>query len=173
MQQGRLSMEQIDPADLSPGEFIQHVRDAVEKRGARMVIMDSLNGFVNAMPGEQYLVLSMHELLAYLNQCGVVTIMVLSQTGVVGTGMSSPVDLSYLADNVMLFRYFEAAGRVRKALSVVKKRSGPHEDSIRELRMSSGRMQIGEPLSNFKGVLTGVPTYLGDEAMLGDRDAPA
>jgi len=137
-----------------------------------MVIIDSLNGFVNSMPGEQYLVLQMHELLAYLNQCGVVTIMVLSQSGLMGTAMSSPIDLSYLADNVMLFRYFEAGGRVRKALSVVKKRSGSHEDSIRELQMSRGRMTIGEALSGFHGVLTGVPTYVGDEGMLGDQDVP-
>jgi circadian clock protein KaiC len=169
IESGRLYMEQIDPADLSPGEFVQHVRDAVEKHKAGMVIIDSLNGFLNAMPGEQYLMLQMHELLAYLNQCGVVTLMVLSQAGLMGSAMSSPIDLSYLADNVMLFRYFEAAGRVRKALSVVKKRTGPHEDSIRELLMSRGQMSVGEPLSGFHGVLTGVPAYMGDESMLGDH----
>jgi circadian clock protein KaiC len=168
---GKLHIEQIDPAELSPGEFIQHVRDSVEKRGAKVVIIDSLNGFLNAMPGEQHLPIQMHELLSFLSQRGVVTLMVLAQAGLIGPTMSSPVDLSYLADNVMLFRYFEAEGRVRKAISVVKKRSGEHEDTIRELRMQQGRIVVGEALSGFRGVLTGVPTYVGSERMLGDKDA--
>jgi circadian clock protein KaiC len=167
---GMLHMEQIDPAELSPGEFVQRVRDAVEKKNARVVIIDSLNGFINAMPGEQHLAIQMHEVLAYLSQLGVVTIVVLSQAGLMGAGMTSPVDLSYLADNVMLFRYFEAEGRVRKALSVVKKRSGMHEDTIRELQMTNGRLMIGEPLSGFRGILTGVPAYVGSERMLGKDD---
>jgi circadian clock protein KaiC len=168
---GKLHMEQIDPAELSPGEFVQHVRDTVETRNARMVIIDSLNGFMNAMPGEGHLPLQMHELLAFLNHRGVLTLLVLSQAGLMGTNMTTPVDLSYLADNVMLFRYFEAAGRVRKALSVVKKRSGPHEDTIRELTMGNGCITIGEALAGFRGVLTGVPTYVGSEQALRDNDA--
>jgi circadian clock protein KaiC len=163
-----LQMEQIDPAELSPGEFIQHVRDTVEK-GARVVVIDSLNGFINAMPGEHHLAIQMHELLAFLNKKGVVTILVLAQAGLMGAAMTSPVDLSYLADNVMLFRYFEADGRVRKALSVVKKRSGAHEDTIRELNMNEGRINIGDALHGFRGVLTGVPTYVGSERLLGDK----
>lgn len=168
---GKLHMEQIDPAELSPGEFVQHVRDTVETKDARMVIIDSLNGFMNAMPDEAHLPLQMHELLAFLNHRGVLTILVLSQAGLMGANMTTPVDLSYLADNVMLFRYFEAAGRVRKALSVVKKRSGPHEDTIRELTMAKGCVTIGEALSGFRGVLTGVPIYVGSEQALRDTDA--
>lgn len=170
---GRLRMQQIDPAELSPGEFIQHVRDAVEKHCAKVIIIDSLNGFMNAMPGEQHLVLQMHELLAFLNQRGVVTILVLSQPGLMGTAMASPVDLSYLADNIMLFRYFEADGRVRKALSVVKKRTGYHEDTIRELTMTGDGLVVGKPLVSFRGILTGVPTYDGKGRMLEGADAPA
>jgi circadian clock protein KaiC len=172
IESGNLYMEQIDPAEFSPGQFIQHVRDSVEQLGAKVVIIDSLNGFINAMPGEHHLALQMHELFAFLNLHGVVTILVLSQVGLMGTATASPVDLSYLADNVMLFRYFEAAGRVRKALSVVKKRSGPHEDTIRELVMSDGRLFIGEALSAFRGVLTGVPTYVGSGRVPGGEDAP-
>jgi len=168
---GKLAIEQIDPAELSPGEFIQRVRDCVEKHGARLVVIDSLNGYLNAMPGEHHLAIQMHELLAYLNQRGVVTILVLAQSGMMGAAMTSPVDLSYLADNVMMLRYFEAAGRVRKAISVVKKRSGEHEDTIRELQMRGGRIIVGEPLAEFRGVLTGAPTYVGSERMLGSKHA--
>ena len=170
IQEGRIHLEQIDPAELSPGAFIQHVRDTVEKRGARVVVIDSLNGFMNAMPGEAHLALQMHELLGYLNHRGVVSILVLSQAGLMGSAMSQPVDLSYLADNVMLFRYFEAMGRVRKALSIVKKRSGLHEDTIRELSMSGGSIAIGEALTGFRGVLTGVPTWAGNQKELGNAD---
>jgi circadian clock protein KaiC len=163
-------MEQIDPAELSPGEFIQHVRDTVEQQGARVVVIDSLNGFMNAMPDEAHLPLQMHELLGFLNHRGVLTILVLSQAGLMGANMTTPVDLSYLADNVMLFRYFEAMGRVRKAVSAVKKRSGPHEDTIRELTMADGCITIGEALAGFRGVLTGVPSYVGSERALQDSD---
>jgi circadian clock protein KaiC len=172
LESGRIRIKQIDPAELSPGEFIQDVRDSVERRNARIVVIDSLNAFMNAMPGEQHLVLQLHELLAFLNQRGVVTLMALAQMGLMGHAMTAPVDLSYLADNVMLFRFFEAQGRVRKALSIVKKRSGGHEDTIRELKMTDEGIVIGEPLSGFQGVLTGVPAYVGTEQMLGDRDAP-
>jgi len=168
---GKLHIEQIDPAELSPGEFIQRVRDSVEKDGARLIVIDSLNGYLNAMPGEHHLAIQMHELLAYLNQRGVVTILVLAQSGMMGAAMTSPVDLSYLADNVMMLRYFEAAGRVRKAISIVKRRSGEHEDTIRELQMRDGRIVVGEPLADFQGVLTGVPTYVGSERMLGSKHA--
>jgi circadian clock protein KaiC len=166
----RIHLEQIDPAELSPGEFIQHVRDTVEKKNARVVIIDSLNGFMNAMPGEAHLALQMHELLGFLHHHGVVSILVLSQAGLMGSSMNQPVDLSYLADNVMLFRYFEAKGRVRKALSVVKKRSGRHEDTIRELSMSDGCIAIGGALTEFRGVLTGVPTWVGTEQQLRSAD---
>jgi circadian clock protein KaiC len=171
MEAGRLHMEQIDPAELSPGEFIQHVRDTVELQGAKVVIIDSLNGFMNAMPDEAHLPLQMHELLGFLNHRGVLTILVLSQAGLMGANMTTPVDLSYLADNVMLFRYFEAMGRVRKAVSVVKRRSGPHEDTIRELTMANGCITIGDALTGFRGVLTGVPSYVGSERALQDSDA--
>ena len=163
---GKLTMEQIDPAELSPGEFIQHVREAVERDNAKVVVIDSLNGYINAMPGEHHLALQMHELLGFLNQRGVLTILVLAQAGLMGTNMTTPVDLSYLADNVMLLRYFEATGRVRKALSVVKKRSGRHEDTIREIHFGEGCISIGEPLEAFRGILTGIPVYTGSEATL-------
>jgi circadian clock protein KaiC len=171
VESGSIQMQQIDPAELSPGEFIQKVRRAVEEDGAKVVVIDSLNGFMNAMPGEQHLVLQMHELLAFLGQKRVVTILVLSQAGLMGTGMASPVDLSYLADNVMLFRYYEANGRVHKALSVVKKRGGYHEDTIRELTMSSEGLKIGPPLTDFRGILTGVPSSCADARTVEGRDA--
>jgi circadian clock protein KaiC len=125
-----------------------------------MIIVDSLNGYLNAMPEEKYLTAQLHELLSYLGQQGVVTIMTVTQSGMVGN-MNSPVDTTYLADNVILFRYFEASGRVRRALSVVKKRNGYHELTIRELELNEKGIVIGEPLADFHGVLTGVPTYVG------------
>ena len=169
--QGKLHIEQIDPAELSPGEFVHHVRDSVDKRGAKLIVIDSLNGFLNAMPGEANLAIQMHELLAFLNQRGVVTVLVLAQAGLMGSMMSTPVDLSYLSDNVMLFRYFEAGGRVRKAVSVMKKRSGKHEDTIRELMMGDSKIQVGEPLSSFRGILTGVPVYVGPNLRPEEADA--
>ncbi len=138
LESGKLLMEQIDPAELAPGEFIQRVRDTVDQLDAKVVVIDSLNGFLQAMPGEQHLSLQIHEMLGFLYQRGILTILVIAQSGLLGTSMTSPVDLSYLADNVMLFRYFEAEGRVRKAVSVVKKRSGWHEDTIREIQMTAG-----------------------------------
>lgn len=167
----KLHIKQIDPAELAPGEFVQHVRSAVEDHGAKVVVIDSLNGYLNSMVGEHHLAIQMHELLAYLNQRGVVTIVVLAQAGLMGAAMTSPVDLSYMADNVMMFRYFEAGGRVRKAVSVVKKRSGAHEDTIRELQMKEGRMIVGAALTQFRGVLSGVPTYVGSAKGLGKTDA--
>jgi circadian clock protein KaiC len=133
----------------------------VEKDNARVIVIDSLNGFLNAMSGEQMLVSHMHELLTFLNQRGVVTLLVLTLSGMLGPNMSVPVDMSYLSDNVLVLRFFEAAGRLRKAVSVVKKRSGPHKDTIHELSFSSGGITIGEPLTDFRGVMTGVPSLVG------------
>ena len=164
---GKLIVEQVDAAELSPGEFTHKVRACVEESGATTVIVDSLNGYQAAMPEEQNLVLHMHELLQYLNRRGANTFLTVAQHGLVGD-MKSPVDVTYLADTVVLLRYFEAAGRVRRAISVIKKRAGSHEDTIREYRISVEGIWIGEPLRNFQGVLRGVPmllpTELGAEA---------
>jgi circadian clock protein KaiC len=162
---GTVVARQIDPAELSPGEFIQQIRDAVERDGARMVVIDSLNGFVNAMPEEHFVIIQLHELLAYLGQLGVVTILINAQQGLIGQ-MQSSIDVSYLADTVILFRYFETRGEVRQAISVLKKRTGPHEHSIRELAIGKGGLHIGEPLRGFRGILTGVPVESSaDEAL--------
>lgn len=152
---GRVHVQQVDPSELSPGQFAAAVRSHVE-HGVRLVVIDSLNGYLHAMPEGQFLTAQMHELLAYLGQQGVTTIMVVAQHGLVGSAMAAPVDVSYLADSVLLFRYFEYAGEVRKAISVVKRRSGAHERTIRELRFD-GAIRIGEPLHHFRGVLTGTP----------------
>jgi circadian clock protein KaiC len=157
---GLIDIQQIDPAMLSPGEFMGRVRRAVE-RGTRVVVIDSLNGYLNAMPGEKYLVIQMHELLTYLAQQGVLTLVVMAQHGLVGRDQESPVDVSYLADVVLLLRYFEHGGRVRKAISVVKNRAGRHEDAIRELQIGPVGVRVGEPLTAFRGVLTGTPDYTG------------
>ena len=157
---GQLSLDQVDPAELSPGEFVCKVCRCVEESNARMIVIDSLNGLLNAMPGEALLTIQMHELLMYLNQCGVVTLMVMAQSGLVGP-MRDPADLSYLADNVLLLRYFEALGEVRKAVSVLKKRTGAHERTLREFRIIDSRVTVGEPLAAFQGVLTGIPVYRG------------
>lgn len=164
---GRVTVQQVDPAELSPGEFAHTVRAAVEQGGAAVVVIDSLNGYLQAMPDERFLTAQMHELLTYLNQHGVVTILVMAQHGFMGTAMNSPVDVSYLADTVVLLRYFEAAGAIRRAVSVIKKRTGAHEDTIRELRLSQSGIIVGKPLSEFQGVLTGVPSYSG-KATSGD-----
>jgi circadian clock protein KaiC len=154
---GQVRVQQIDPAELSPGEFAYLVRQAVEKDRARVVVIDSLNGYMNAMPEERYLTAQLHELLTYLGRQGVTTLMVVAQHGMLGSNMQSPVDTSYLADSVVLLRYFEYAGKVKKAISVVKKRSGEHEESIRELRFSREGIHLSEPLAQFRGILTGVP----------------
>ena len=161
-----IHLEQVDPAELSPGEFIYRIRRGVEEKRWRIVVIDSLNGLMNSMSEEQGLTVQLHELLSYLNQVGVASFMVLAQYGLLGGAMSSPADVSYLADNVLLLRYFEAGGEVRQAISVVKRRSGPHERSIREMRMSSGKLIIGEPLRDFVGVLTGTPEYKGGQPLL-------
>ncbi|MBV9087777.1 MAG: AAA family ATPase, partial [Acidobacteriaceae bacterium] len=164
---GKIVVRQIDPAELSPGEFISQVCRFVGDHQARVVVIDSLNGFLNAMPGESFLAVQMHELLAYLNQKGVASIMTLAQHGFVGTNMATPVDVSYLADSVLFFRFFEANGAVKQAISVLKKRSGGHERSIRELIFANGHIRVGASLADFRGVLTGVPTYVGGGEHLG------
>jgi circadian clock protein KaiC len=158
--QGLVSIQQIDPAEMAPGQFAQLVRDAVEKESVRVVLMDSLNGYLNAMPDERFLVLQMHELLSYLNQLGVLTLLVLAQHGLVGN-MQTPIDISYLSDAVIMLRYFEASGRVRRAISVLKKRSGTHENTIREFQLTPQGLRVGPPLIEFSGILTGTPTYVG------------
>ncbi len=157
---GQVRVQQVDPAELSPGEFAYMVRQSVEHDGARVVVIDSLNGYLHAMPDEHFLTAQLHELLTYLARQGVTTLMVVAQQGVVGMNMASPVDTSYLADSVILFRYFEYAGRVKKAISVMKKRSGAHEESIRELRFDGSGIHLSEPLTQLRGVLTGVPQEL-------------
>lgn len=160
MEQGRIAMRQIDPAELSPGEFVHLVRNAVENDNARIVVIDSLNGYLNAMPDERFLINHLHELLTYLGRRGVTTFLVAAHHGIVGSNMAASVDTTYLADMVILLRFFEHAGRVRKAISVVKNRSGPHEESIRELRMGRDGLSLSEPLTRFRGILTGVPVEL-------------
>jgi circadian clock protein KaiC len=164
---GHLRIQQIDPAEMSPGEFATVVRRSVEDDGARVIVIDSLNGYLNAMPDERFLILQMHELLSYLGQQGVLTILVLAQHGLVGP-MDTPVDISYLSDAVVMLRYFEVAGTVRRAMSVVKKRSGNHEHTVREFRLSQRGVQLGPPLVHFDGVLTGTPQYHGDPTPLFD-----
>jgi circadian clock protein KaiC len=161
MKDGLLRVRQVDPAELSPGEFTHIIRDEVETAGSRMVVVDSLNGYLHAMAQEQLVALQLHELLSYLRQRGVVTILVVALHGLVGQH-DAPIDVSYLADNVILMRYFEAHGRVRRAVSVVKKRTGQHEDTIRELAIEGSRMVVGPALDQFRGVLSGTPEYLGD-----------
>ena len=163
--EGRLFIEQVDAAELTPGEFSDRVRQCIEVHGVRTVVVDSLNGYEAAMPGEHALILHMHELLQYLNRQGATTFLTVAQHGLVGD-MATPVDVTYLADTVVLLRYFEAHGRVRRAISVVKKRTGAHEDTIREYRISSRGITIGEPLTNFQGVLRGVPTIVGQAPAL-------
>ena len=171
VQSGTVSIQQVDPAELSPGEFAIRVRRGVEA-GAKLVVIDSLNGYLNAMPGDRYLLGQLHELSSYLNQLGVVTILVLAQQGLV-TPTEPPVELSYLADSIIMIRYFQAAGEIKQSLAVVKKRSGHHEKTIRELRLESGRgVRIGEPLRDFNRVLIGAPEFSGNlEQILKSSDA--
>lgn len=164
---GCLLIEQVDAAELSPGEFAARVRDCVTSTGARTVIIDSLNGYQASMPEENYLLLHIHELLQYLNRQGATTFLTVAQHGLVGE-MRSPVDVTYLADTVLLLRYFEAMGTVRRAISVVKKRSGCHERTIREYEIDARGISLGEPLTQFQGVLRGVPHFVGDEGRLMD-----
>ncbi|CAO3436233.1 hypothetical protein [Azospirillum doebereinerae] len=169
---GLLRLQQIDPAELAPGEFAAHVRRSVERDGAKVVVIDSLNGYLNAMPDERFLILQMHELLTYLGQQGALTILVLAQHGLVGP-METPLDISYLSDAVLMLRYFEYAGSVRRALSVVKKRSGDHEHTIREFRLTKQGIDLGLPLRDFSGIFSGTPQYIGDKTPLMRDDADA
>lgn len=173
LETGMIRYQQIDPAELSPGEFIAGVRQSVEADGARIIIVDSLNGYLNAMPDERFLILQMHELLSYLGQQGVLTLLLLAQHGLVGP-METPLDISYLSDAVLMLRYFEFEGVVRRALSVVKKRSGAHEKLIRELRMGPSGIQLGPPLKEFSGIFSGSPVYTGNRIpdVLGGADGP-
>jgi circadian clock protein KaiC len=152
---GKIIVQQIDPGEMSPGELAARVKSLVES-GVSFIVIDSLNGYLHAMPAEKYLYIQLHELLTYLGQAGVTTMMIMAQAGLVGQ-MVAPADVSYIADSVMMFRYYEAGGRVHKALSVVKKRTGGHEDSIRELSFEGGTIRVSEPLVRFRGVMLGVP----------------
>jgi circadian clock protein KaiC len=178
MQSGLLTVQQVDPAELSSGEFAAIVRRAVDgtdttNTPAKVIIVDSLNGYLNAMPEEKFLTAQLHELLSYLGQQGVVTLMTVTQSGMMGSNMHSPVDTTYLADNVILFRYFESRGEVRRAISVVKKRSGKHERTIRELTITETGLNIGEPLVELHGVLTGTPSFVGAQANLTEKPGDA
>lgn len=156
---GFFKVEQVDPAEISPGELAHKIQNAVMRDKTKMVIIDSINGYLNAMPAERYLNLQLHELLSFLNQQGVITIMVLAQQGLVGS-MQTTVDLTYLADTVITIRYYEARGSVKQALSVIKKRSGSHERTIREIKIGKNGIEVGLPLTNMQGVLTGTPTFV-------------
>lgn len=160
---GNLQIEQVDAAELSPGEFAHRVRERVDSAEARTVVIDSLNGYQAAMPDENALVLHIHELLQYLNRQGATTFLTVAQHGLVGD-MKAPVDVTYLADTVILLRYFEAAGRVKRAVSVIKKRTGRHEDTIREYTIGETGLSLGHALVEFQGVLRGVPTFVGKDA---------
>jgi circadian clock protein KaiC len=168
---GLLVIKQVNPAELSPGEFAWLVRSEVEERGSRMLVIDSLNGYLASMPQEKQLLLQMHEMLSYLNQQGVVTFLINPQHGLLGTMSTGTLNVSYIADTIVLVRFFEAGGRIRKAISVLKNRSGAHEDTIRELRIDVRGVRVGEPLVEFSGVLTGTPQYIGAaNPLLEDRD---
>ena len=168
--QGSLILVQVDAAELSPGEFAHRVRDAVERRGASTVVIDSLNGYQQAMPDEQFLLLHLHELATYLNRRGVCSFVTVAQHGVLGE-MRTSVDMTYIADALLVLRYFEVRGRMLRAISVVKKRTGPHEDTIREFSITARAIEVGEPLTNLQGVLRGVPEFL-DPNLLGAAPLP-
>ena len=162
---GRIIVQQVDPAELSPGELAHRAIQLVREQGYTFVVIDSLNGYLQSMPAERYLYAQLHELLTYFGQCGVTTILLMAQAGIIGQQMS-PADVSYIADGVILLRYFEALGHVRKAISVIKKRTGRHESTIRELVFDETGLNVGAPLVNFRGVLTSSPDYFGDEEAL-------
>jgi circadian clock protein KaiC len=166
---GLLRVRQIDPVELSAGEFEWLIRRAVEDDGARLIVIDSLNGYYNAMAEEKLLSVQLHDLFSYLRQCGVAVVTTMTQHGFVGPHMDVPIDVSYLADAVLLLRYFEADGEIRKAISVPKKRSGRHENAIRELAMNSNGLRVGPPLRQFRGLLTGAPEYVGTSDTLLER----
>jgi len=159
---GMVSIQPVDPAELSPGEFAQLIRRAVEVHHVSVIVIDSLNGYMNAMPDEHFLAIQLHELLNYLGQLGVATLVIAAHRGLIGSQMSAPIDATYLADAAILLRYFEAGGEVRQAISIIKKRGGHHERTIREFRLDRGAIWVGKPLREFRGILTGVPTYDGE-----------
>jgi len=158
---GLITIFQVDPAQLQPGEFAHLVRRSVERDQTKVVVIDSLNGYLNAVPEEKFLLLHLHELLSYLGQNDVATILVFAQHGLIGANMVTTVDVSYLADCVILLRYYEAGGKLHKAVSVVKKRSGAHENTIREFAMSPLGLKVGAALEHFRGVLSGIPSFEG------------
>lgn len=168
---GHLDLHEIDPAEMSPGEFTALVCRGVIERNHSIVIIDSLNGYLQAMPQEHFLELEIHQLLSFLNQHVVLTLLVVAQHGLIGA-VESPIDLSYLSDAVLLLRFFEAEGKVRKAVSVMKKRIGTHEDTIRELHLSSRGLQVGQPLTDFQGIMSGIPTYVGSRPMIASAHDP-
>jgi circadian clock protein KaiC len=159
IESGAVSLQQIDPAELTPGEFVHAIRRAIDQRDAKVIVVDSLNGYMNAMAQERHLTIQLHELLMYLGQKGVATILIEAHHGLIGSQMTSAVDATYLADAVVLLRYYENRGAVHQAISVMKKRGGRHERTLREFRLDDGRISVGRALREFRGVLTGVPTY--------------
>ena len=171
---GQIVVRQLDPGQLSAGEMAAEISRQVEQENVRLLLIDSLNGYMNAMHEDRSVVLQLHELLSYLSQKDVLSIITVAQHGLVGEAVAAPLDISYLADTVVLLRYFEAGGAVRKAISVLKKRTGAHEDVIREFKIRDNRLEVGAPLSSFRGVLTGVPEYIGgDERLFGAGGGPA
>ncbi len=168
LEAGRIAVTQLDPAQISPGELTQDARREVEQNGTRLIVIDSLNGYLNAMAEERAVLVQLHELLTYLGARGALTFLTVAQHGMLGPAMETPLDASYLADTVILLRYFESFGLVRKAIAVMKKRTGAHEQSLREFRLGPG-IQVGQPLRDFQGVLSGVPTYMGEKELLLDR----
>jgi circadian clock protein KaiC len=162
---GKIVLRQVDPAELAPGQFVHIVQQNVQNDGAGVIVIDSLNGYLQAMPDAKFLTIQLHELLAFLNHHGVISLMTVAQHGLLGN-MNSPIDLTYLADTVILMRYFEHAGGIRKAVSVVKKRIGRHENTIREFALDESGLKVGAPLQNFHGVLTGIPTFKGHSSQM-------
>lgn len=162
VEEGRVLVEQWDPDQITPGQFADNVRARVERDNVGIVLIDSLNGLLNALRNEATVLAQLHELLSYLNQMGVLTVIIVAQHGVLGSVIASPLDISYLADTVIMLRFFEANGAVHKAISVVKKRTGGHEHTIREFEITDTELRVGLPLTAFRGVLTGVPEYNGD-----------
>lgn len=166
---GALSLQKVDPAELTPGQFAALLREQTTERNIDMVVIDSLNGYIHAMPEQQFLMLQLHELFAYLGNRGTVTVMVVAQAGIMGT-MRTPLDLTYLADSVIVTRFFEAFGHVKKAISVTKRRTGVHEETLRELRVGTGGVNVGQVLEEFSGIFTGVPRYNGSSAKMMNHD---
>lgn len=165
---GTVQIRQVDPAELTPGEFAHAIRRDVDENGARIVVIDSLNGYLNAMPGERFLTIHLHELLMFLGERGVSTLLLGAHQGMIGPAMVTPIDASYLADTVILLRYFETRGEVRQAISVMKKRGGQHERSIRDFSLEPGGIRVGPPLRSFRGILTGVPVESTSDAAAAD-----